>query len=261
MDKDIILAIVTGTLLFLLLASFIIAFWMIYKRRRKEHVREKEQMKSLFEQELLKSHLEIREQTLKNISQEIHDNIGQVLSLVKLNIGTMDLTFPVAWKEKQEDSRHLLGKVIQDLRDLSRSMDTDFIVERGLYHAIEHEIELIRKTGVCTVDLFVEGEVARMEPRKELILFRIFQEVVNNILKHAMAGNINVSILYQPASFTLKVADNGKGFDVAALYNGNHYKGGLGLKNMQKRSLLIGGHFDIQSHMPGGTTIVISLFL
>jgi signal transduction histidine kinase len=261
MDKDIVLTIFAGTLLFLLLASFIIAFWMIYKRRRKEHVQEKEQMKVLFEQELLKSHLEIREQTLKNISQEIHDNIGQVLSLVKLNIGTMDITFPVAWKEKQDDSKYLLGKVIQDLRDLSRSMDTDFIVEKGLYHAIEHEIELIRKTGIYKVELLAEGDNCRMEPRKELILFRIFQEIINNILKHAMADNINIRMLCETTSFTLEVADNGTGFDVGSLFDGNNYKGGLGLKNMQKRSLLIGGHFDIRSNMPGGTVISISLLL
>ena len=133
---------------------------------------------------LLQTQLEIQEQTLKTISQEIHDNIGQVLSLAKLNLSRMDINKQDQLKEKIADSKNLVSKAIQDLRDLARSMNTDNITAMGLAKALEYEVEMLRKTGFV-VSFDVNGNVVRQEPQKELILFRIIQEIFNNIIKHA----------------------------------------------------------------------------
>src|SRR5882757_2036077 len=150
---------------FLLLGVFILLLATLYSKRQKKNIIEKRLMKTQFDQELLRTQLEIQEQTLKTISQEIHDNIGQVLSLAKLNLNTMDVTQQDKLQEKISDSKKLVSKAIQDLRDLSKSMNTDNIEALGLVRAIEYELEMIRKTGFAT-ELNVEGNIIRMEPQQ-----------------------------------------------------------------------------------------------
>ena len=92
LESSLIIPFIATTLLFLLLGVFVISILLIYKKRKSEHLKEKQLMQSAFQQELLKSQLEIQEANFKNISQEIHDNIGQALSFIKLNINTIDIT-------------------------------------------------------------------------------------------------------------------------------------------------------------------------
>lgn len=175
--------------LFLLIVGVgIVILVLVYQKRQLQYLREREQLRVTFEKEILESRLEMQEQTFKNISQEIHDNIGQMLSLAKLNISTMDAADPKDVQEKKEDSRELIGKAIQDLRDLSRSMNNDFVSEIGLLKAVAYEVELLRKASVYTTHLELEGAAMRLPAQHELILFRIFQEVLNNVIKHAKAS-------------------------------------------------------------------------
>ncbi|MEJ0106718.1 MAG: hypothetical protein WDO19_31055 [Bacteroidota bacterium] len=94
--------IISITLGFLLLAGFIIFFIIINRYRNNRHIRERKEMENIFSQTLLQTQLEIQEQTLKTISQEIHDNIGQVLSLAKLNLNTIDITKQEELLEKDQ---------------------------------------------------------------------------------------------------------------------------------------------------------------
>ncbi len=206
----------------------------------------------------LQSELEIQEQTLHNISQEIHDNIGQVLSLTKLNLNTMDLQQPIIAQQKLDDSRKLVSKAIQDLRDLSKSLNSDYVTELGLLRAIEYELELVAKTGTLQTQLDVTGTPVRLDTQKELILFRIVQEAINNMLKHAEATLLTISVSYNNTGFHISIADNGKGFDNATATTDNK-KTGLGLRNMHNRSRLIGAAVSITSAPGAGTTVAISL--
>src|SRR5450432_1165390 len=131
----------------LLLGALALILFFLYRRRRLKWLQERQQLKLSYEQELLKARLEIQEQTFRNISQEIHDNIGQVLSLVKLNIYTMDIAQPALLEQKIEDSKNLVSKAIHDLRRLSRGLSMDYIADLGLPRAIEHELEMIKKSG------------------------------------------------------------------------------------------------------------------
>jgi signal transduction histidine kinase len=251
MEENIIISITIATLLFLLMICFMIAFWMIYRRKRAAHVVEKEQLKAAFEKEILLSQLEIREQTLKNISQEIHDNIGQVLSLIKLTISSIETAEDESLAEKVTNSRLLISKVIQDLRDLSKSMDTDMIAEKGLFAAISSELEMIKKTGAYDVTMVTEGTVSRMESSRELILFRIFQEVMNNVMKHANATEVRVNIVFAVTLSSLEIRDNGCGFDIPLTLSSPGK--GMGLRNMNTRSVMIGATFSIENNVPSGT--------
>src|SRR6187551_1859556 len=123
--------IIIGTAAMLFFVIFFYLFFLQMHRRRTIHEKEMYDLKAQYERTLFQSQLEIQEQTFRNISQEIHDNIGQVLSLAKLNLNTMDCNNPEALQVKINDSKQLISKAIQDLRDLSRSLNTDYVVEMG----------------------------------------------------------------------------------------------------------------------------------
>lgn len=216
------------------------------------HLNEKKLITTQFQQELLRTQLEIQEQTLKNISQEIHDNIGQTLSLAKLNLSTVDLQKENA-QDKILSSKEMVSKAIHDLRNLSRSLNTDSIQSSGLVKAIETELSIIEHAGLFKTAFSTNGTITRMDPKKELILFRIVQEAINNIIKHSGANRILVHLDFAAEELRIEVNDNGSGFDAAA---GSIE--GQGLRNMKSRAELIGGSFQIQSG-PGGTTITVIL--
>jgi len=242
-----------------LIAFFIISFLFIYQRKHNKHKQEKTDLQFKFQQTLLQTQLEIQEQTLKNISQEIHDNIGQVLSLAKLNLGTMDIEQPEKLQQKIDDSRTLVGKAIQDLRDLSKSLDADQIKARGLNRAIEYELEMIKKTGSYETHFNVEGSPQKLDPQRELILFRIVQEILNNIIKHAKANAIEIRLGYEPEELFIDISDNGTGFDLKQLEENNNEKLGQGIRNMHSRAKLINAGFSMSSTIGKGTLVTIHL--
>lgn len=256
---EIAIGIVIAIVIFLLLAFFILVLVVYYNHRKHKHFLEKQTMQSDFKHELLQTQLEIQEQTLKNISQEIHDNIGQALSLVKLNINTMDYNEPVLLQNKINDSKSLITKAIQDLRDLSKSLDTDYVIELGLSRAIEYELEMIKKNGEFQIQFNIKGKPYRLENQQELILFRIVQEALHNIIKHAKATEINVELIFEAELFTLKIEDNGIGFDTSSLDNNNYSKFGLGLRNMENRANIINATFKLTSTLDKGTIITLAL--
>lgn len=251
-DQEIIKVIVAGTLLILFLGGFVIFFVVAYRKRQMKYKREKKNMEKRFQEELLRSQLEIQEQTLKNISQEIHDNIGQTLSLAKLNLNTIDLQNENA-QGKILSSKEMVGKAIHDLRNLSRSLNTDSILSSGLVKAIETELSIIEHAAVFKTEFRTNGAVIRIDPKKELILFRIVQEAINNIIKHSGANRILVDIDFTAHDLKIEVTDDGSGFDSAIGSNE-----GQGLRNMKSRAELIGGRFSIKSGL-GGTSIIVIL--
>ena len=253
--------VITGAIVFLSLSTFITFFVIIYQRRQLNYKKTTEQLKVSFQQTLLQTQLEIQEQTFKNISQEIHDNIGQVLSLVKLNINTMDCNKPAALNEKISDSKQLISKAIQDLRDLSKSINTDYVTEMGLTRSVEYELEMLQRTGSYKIQFNTTGKPYRLDPQQELIFFRIVQEALHNIIRHAKATAINVELIFEPEIFTLKITDNGVGFDSSQLAINNYNGPGLGIRNMHNRANMVNTDFKLMSYVEKGTTIILTLAL
>ncbi|HEY0676706.1 MAG TPA: ATP-binding protein [Chitinophagaceae bacterium] len=253
-----ILITVVGTFLLIFLSITLFIFFYYYQKRKFKHIREKQQLQTNFRQELLQTQLEIQEQTFQNISQEIHDNIGQMLSLAKLNLNTAEVTGPAASLEKIERTRELVSKVIGDLRDLSKSLNPEIITRIGLGEAVQRELLMVAKSGQYNANLTQNGDFYRFNPQKELIVFRIFQEILNNIIKHSSAKTVNVSLNYQPGLFSLSVMDDGDGFDIALLESHSD-KLGQGIRNMQTRAKMIGGNLKMESSAGKGTIILLEL--
>lgn len=250
--EEIFYSVILVSIFFLILVGIIIVTGFLYYKRKKTHLLEV----SEFQNTLLRTKLEIQEQTFKTISQEIHDNIGQMLSLAKLNLNRMDTDSlkNLAEKEKLKDSKELVSKAIQDLRDLSKTLNTESITSVGLLRAIEMELQLLQKAGSMQTKLETEGVYPRLDSQKELILFRIYQEALHNIIKHAAASFVNVTAISKEQSFELIITDDGCGFD-----NRMEDGFGSGLNNMQNRSRLIGATWNIFSSPGEGTRIQINL--
>lgn len=249
---------VGATVIFLFIFFAFFLFYRNVMRKRNEMFLNEQKMKNEFQQTLLQTQLEIQEQTLKTISEEIHDNVGQVLSLAKLNLNTMDISKTAQLQGKIDSALAQVSKAINDLRDLSKSFNTDNISAIGLVRAVEYELDMIKKTGLHKTSFNVEGKIKRLEPQKELILFRIVQETLHNIIKHAGASSIWISARYTENDLELEIKDNGKGFDTAAA--GDQDTGsGLGIRNMNNRARLIGAEFNLSSIKDEGTSVAIVL--
>lgn len=218
----------------------------------KENIIEKHRMQSQFEQELLQTQLEIQEQTLKNISEEIHDNVGQVLSLAKLNLNT----FEHNPEKKLQSTKDLVSKAINDLRNLSRSLHGDKIAETGLQEAIRHELQILQNTGQYETNLQISGEPYKLEPQQEMVLFRIVQEALHNSVKHALGSRMEVALDYAPGRFSLTVRDDGTGFRENSL---EVTETGIGLKSMKNRAAMIGAVLSILTGENKGTCIAVEL--
>lgn len=238
-------------------ATGIIVLFSVYQKKKLSFLHEEEQLKIKFDKQILESRLEMQEQTMKKISEEIHDNIGQVLTLVKLNINSIDCDDPVSVRSKMANSSQLVGKAINDLRELARSLNTDTIMEVGLAKSIEYELDVVKKSSTYQIQLIETGEHFIIPHQHELVLFRIFQEVINNIIKHAAASTIVVSILYWPDRLCIEIMDNGKGFDVSSLSIKKRV--GLGIQNIKNRAKILGGEYRIVSNLGKGTTVYVIL--
>ena len=251
--------IMTGFLM--IVATGIIMLVLVHQKKQVQYFREREQLKIMFEKEMLETQLEIQEQTFKNISQEIHDNIGQVLSLVKLNINTMNGEDAAALNEKITDSKHLISKAIHDLRDLSKSLNTDYVTEMGLNRSVKYELKMIQRTGIYDVQFKTTGKQYRLDQQEELIFFRIVQEALHNIIKHAKATTITVEMIFELQIFTLKITDDGAGFEAGKLQLNNYNGLGLGIRNMRNRAKMINTEFTIISKPAKGTSVMLMLAL
>ena len=194
------------------LAGFVVYFIVLYKNKQLKNLQEQAELRASFRQEMLKAKLEVQEQTLNNVSREIHDNITQVLSFIKLNLAMIVRTEQGEKAEKLNESRELVAQVINDLRDLSKSMSFEHITQMGLVRTLEKEADRINKSGLLQVEFSAGGEIYPLGEQRELVLFRIFQEALNNTLKYADATNLKIGLHYHPDLFNLTIEDDGSGF-------------------------------------------------
>jgi signal transduction histidine kinase len=253
-NNDIKSLIIITTLIFLIAPAFIIFYIFVYNQRKKRYIEEKELLKSTFQKELLKTQIEVQEQTLVNISREIHDNITQVLSFVKLNLAMVDVGDEDI-KGKINENRELVAQTINDLRNLSKTMSFEHITTLGLIKTIEIEAERLNNSGLIKAEILITGEPYSLGDDRELVLFRIFQEALNNTLRHAGANHLKISLQYSEQLFNLTLEDDGAGFSPGLIGNSD----GAGLKNMRSRATLIGAVATIDS-LPGkGCCIKVTL--
>lgn len=258
-NQEIYVFILIATALALLLVGFIVTSLFVYQRRQHRQEQQLARMKDEYQQELLRSQLEIQETTFKTIALELHDNIGQVLSVVKLSLSVLPLDKEHPAYESIQSSRQMLNKVIYDMGNLTKSLHTDRIAQIGLVEAMRFDLDSLRRTGLLEVDFSVDGMEYRLEDQRSIFLYRMFQEMLNNILKHSRATKVNIAVNYSiDNKFVLQVEDNGVGFDVEKTRQTSS-SSGIGLKSMTNRASLIGAQISVQSQPGKGTSIQVEV--
>jgi len=253
--EDLVFSIILTCIIFFILVGFVIAFIIIYQRRRARHFSEIVQLKHAYSQTLLQSQLEIKEQTLKHIAYELHDNLGQIASLIKINLNTIRLEDSEKSVQKIEATKELTRQLIADLKSLSISLNSDRITQLGLIKGLEDEVERLNKTGQFKVVLETGDAIPTLNENSTIILYRMVQEILNNIIKHSGATQVFMSLQVKENLFTLVIHDNGVGFNPEDKLK----NGGSGLLNLTSRAKLIQAMFFIQSSPDDGTRICIEL--
>lgn len=249
---DLILSIISASVFVLLLIIAIFFLFRIYLKRKNSLLLDKQKMAVQFEQTLLQSKLEIQEQTFADISREIHDNIGQVLSLARINLNTLNNPLD---NGKLNLVDELMEKAITDLRNLSHALDADLIRKKGWLEPAQKLLRDLEKSGKYITKLSVTENPPPLGNDRPIILFRMIQEIINNIIKHASANSIMLEVTRQNDRLQILIKDNGKGF------NKEKVMAGAGLRNLENRSKMIAANLQVNSEPGKGTAITISVKL
>lgn len=252
--RDVYLLIIATSIIVLLITFSLVFFYFFFKKKN-QIIQEKELIKKAFRETLLQSQIEIREQTLQYICAQLHDNLAQIASLIKINLNTLNLSNTEKATEKVAITLDLTRQLIKDIKSLSISVGSDWLEQNGLIKAIETEVDRINKTDQFTASFQAEGLLPDINKDKAIILYRMSQEVINNMVKHSMAKQMDVLLNINENSFTLVFMDKGVGFNIAEKTDCV----GAGMRSLQERARLINVQLTIKSSPGNGTYISIAL--
>jgi two-component system, NarL family, sensor kinase len=257
--NDIIVFLIVTTVIILFLVALIVMMLYFYQKRQMTYNQKMTTLKLNHEKNLMSAQLEIQENTFQNVSREIHDNISLTLTLAKLNLNTIDLEVEEKSTLQLDYSVDLLTRAIKDLSDISKSLNSENIGSQGLIRALENEIARIETTNLFRINFNITGEPIYLDTKKDVIIFRIIQEAFNNIIKHADANYICLTLHFSEKDLDITIADNGRGFELAAAGPKKNNQHGSGLKNMEARTKLMGGTMKIRSELNTGTSLVFNI--
>ena len=241
----ILLSIALTCLIFL----FCLALIKLYIKKIKEH----NQKELNFQKELNTTIIETQEQVLNNISQDLHDDAGQQLTYINFQLENLKLDRPEI-NPQLEPLSQSVGNLSQSIRTISHSLNNQLLMQQDIIKAITTEVERLQKYPKINFILQVEEPIRKVFTTNEkIVIYRIFQEIINNTLKHAKATEITIEITASDY-FSMTIQDNGMGFDNTQPSNTQS----LGLFNMKNRASILDYELTIQSTVGEGTRICLS---
>ncbi len=249
--REVLFAIVFVTVVLLLLLGFLFFVLILYRRKRKKIIAERELAASIFTNQLLTSQIEVQENTFQQISGELHDNIGQLLSSALMLVGITQRQMQ-AVPDSLQSAADTLAKAIQELRSLSKVLDKDWLKQFNIIDNIQNEVDRVNAGGFLKASFISPGEPAMLSEHK-IILFRIIQEAMQNAIKHARPQNLAIKLFFADDTFTAQIIDDGIGISID---DGNT---GSGMQNMKHRTELLSGALDVHLRKEGGTAITVTI--
>lgn len=248
--SEIYSAIILITVIFIALSSGIVLFIIRFKVKQGLHFQEKQKMAEEFSKQLMQSQIEVQEATMSMLGQELHDNICQQISSTKL-IVAYTMRRPEETKKMLIEIEGHLGKTINDIRLLTKSMDKEWLEQFNLIANLETEVNRINTSQMLNIKLDTPNKLP-LQTDKQLMLFRIIQEALQNAVRHANASTIEVVINIDYQNVNTLIIDNGRGFTVDVNTTG------LGMRNMKYRTELLKGNI-IWTSTAQGSTVNISI--
>jgi signal transduction histidine kinase len=243
MDQKEIAGLVSVVVL-LLLVVLIIVLITVFMKRKNKLLEEQALAKKKYDEELARTQIEIREETLRNISWELHDNIGQLMTLAKIQ-AQMAQDKP----EYLDEAVATIGNGIDELRALSKLINPEALKSLTLSKALEMEIERFNRLKFIDAQLEIEGTPVRFDANSEVIIFRILQEFFSNTIKHSRASKLTVKVSYLLEELFITAIDNGIGFQDSSQFSG------IGIKNMKNRAQVINADLSLSSEKNSGTEL------
>lgn len=213
--------------------------------------------RSILQIEMIKTSLEAKEETMKKLAERIHGDIQQTLSLAKLNLSRALSQQTEIDRARVERSKELIARTILEVKDLSKELDPKYITRYTLEENITRQLNQVGRRTDLVTDFRTSKE--EIQTNEEILIFtyRIVQEAINNILAHADATQAVVILEGFASHFTLRIEDNGQGFEVDTLQKNTSR--GIGLINMENRTKLLDGTFQITSAKGKGTIINLTI--
>jgi PAS domain S-box-containing protein len=221
------------------------------RRRAEEALRESEQRLRFLTSQLLSA----QERERKRISMELHDELGQSLAVLKLQIRAIERGLRDDQQDLKEECLELLlylDGVIDDVRRLSRDLSPSILEDLGLQSALKYLIHEIGKHYTVSQTVEVEDLDQLFPAEAQIIIYRIFQECLTNISKHAGATEVSIAIKEHNGLISLMIEDNGAGFDPALVLARRGAGRGLGLAALEERARMLGGTLEIRSQPGAG---------
>lgn len=245
------LLIIFSSLIILMVLIMMVLIYVGFLRKKSEMILQEQEKELKFAQELALSQIEMREQTLRYVGQELHDDIGQKLSVAKLLNNKLSSQLQLSEREFLKEINDLLGECISDIRNLSKTFISHHIEHIGLIESIEREVRRIRKLDFITVNYIHNVKEINIDPKHSLILFRIIQECVNNVLKHSRSKKLDIVLDDCIKTLEIRIIDQGIGIP------DNSGEDGSGLRNITNRAQVINADFTIDSVKDQGTEVKI----
>ena len=249
LEKEEILLIIYFVAIAVFLAAFVIVFFIAFQRRKNKLLLERYEAKKRFERELVDSQLEIQNQTLKNVGWELHDNVGQLLSVANMQLNVLLASTEGEARDQIDDTKEVVTAVVEEVRSLSKTLNSDIIRNNGLVPSIQTDLERFNRLNFLHADFKMDGEVRFIKDEDEIIIFRILQEFFSNVIKHARAKHLFVHLNYTHKDLKIEAKDDGIGF------NPLNKSGNSGLQNMKSRAELLNSSFELTSEPEVGTNL------
>jgi signal transduction histidine kinase len=251
---EIIITIVLFNLFFILFIVGIVVFIREYKLKKKEHSAMLLHQQSAHQKELLSTQVEIQEQTMQHIGREIHDNIGQKLTLASLYI--QQLAFERTSsniKENIENINNIINQSLGELRELSKTLTDNSVETSSIYKLLNTEYLKIKELKNLEVSFSCSNKKMALPYQLKTILVRITQEFIQNSIKHSKCKMITIELKEIDDKIYLTLSDDGTGFDITKTP-----LSGIGISNMKKRTEMLGGNFDLRSTLQTGTQLCVT---
>lgn len=242
----------TGILLMFLLAMSLVLFFVYYQRRLFRQQAELEKQKLEEQKKLLQAEIAAQENERARIARDLHDEVGAQLSAIKLHV-TAPQTDAAASGKRSSMVAAMLDDAVQKLRSIAQNLIPQNLERFGLIPAIEYHFHRFESSGLFEIH-FQHNLTERLELDKELLLFRIVQELLNNTVKHAQASLVTLTLQQQNGSTQLHYRDNGVGFLPTKTGDQN----GLGLSTLNSRVQLLKGTMLYRSEPGAGVQVSIT---
>ena len=244
MGAEVKFGIAIVVLVFLFLIIWLLYFLIYYQRKKKDFIEDQHRMEANYKIELTRVQQEIQEETIKQIGYELHDNIGQLVTVAKIHLQNLMKTNV---ESELGEIHTVVSKALEELRRLSKSLDTSSIEKLSLEELLEKDQTRINQLGHVQFIFETDGQPVEIDSKKKIILYRMIQEIVTNALKHAKCDIIKVHIDYGTHQFKYIITDNGSGFDTSLESNGS------GLQHLKSRATLLGSQLVLNSSRETGT--------